>query len=153
VNLIQRGTEFEDARADGFYGGGEGESGGLVEEEDDAVEFAFADAAGQREANGMEEIAAADAAGFLQIGGDFLKAFGGEGRGFENEQGEMTDDVAGGVTRDASLGTGRLQNLGGIVVEDGTQEVGEGGAVFGVVSEEMAGAFGPGEVLGGGSGG
>ena len=106
MNLIQGGAEFEDAGADGFYGDGEGEGGGFVEEEDYAVEFAFADAAGERETNGIEEIAAADAAGFLQVCGDFLEALGGERSGFEEQQGEMADDVAGGVTRDGGLGPG-----------------------------------------------
>ncbi len=113
MNLIQRGAEFENAGADRFYGNREREGGGFVEEEDYAVEFAFADAAGEGEANGIEEIAAADAAGFLQVCGDFLEALGGEGGGLEQEQGEMADDVAGGVTRDGGLGVGGLQDSGG----------------------------------------
>ena len=43
-DLIEGGAEFEDASADGFDGDGEGEGGGFVEEKDDTVEFAFADA-------------------------------------------------------------------------------------------------------------
>ena len=43
--------------------------------------------------------------------------------------------------------------MGGVVMKDGTQEIGEGGAVFGVVAEELGRALGPGEVLGSGSGG
>jgi hypothetical protein len=38
-------------------------------------------------------------------------------------------------------------------MEDGTQEIGEGGAVFGVVAEKFGGAVGPGEMLRSGSGG
>ena len=153
MNLIQRGAEFENAGADGFYGRGKRKDGGFVEEEDDAVELAFADAAGERKTNGIEEIAAADAAGFLQVCGDFLEALGGEGGGLEQEQGEMADDVAGGVTRDGGLGVGGLQDSAGVVVEDGPKEIGKGRAVFGVVAEELGGALGPGEVLGSGSGG
>ena len=95
--LVEGGAEFKDAGADGFYGGGEGEGGGFVEQEDYAVEFAIADAAGERETNGIEEIAAADATSFLQVRGDFLEALGGEWSGFEEEQGEMTYDVTGGM--------------------------------------------------------
>jgi len=65
----------------------------------------------------------------------------------------MADDVAGGVTRDGGLGLGGLQDFGGVIVEDGTKEIGEGGAVLGVVAEELGGTLGPGEVLGSGSGG
>jgi len=97
VNSIQRGAEFEDAGTDGFYRYGEGEGGGPVEEEDHAVEFAFADAAGECEADGMEEVAAAQAAGFFQMSGDFLEALRGERGGIEEQQGEMADDVAGGI--------------------------------------------------------
>jgi len=50
----------------------------------------------------------------------------------------MADDVAGGVARDGGLGVGGLQDFGGVIVEDGTKEIGEGGAVFGVVAEECA---------------
>src|SRR5882672_10537547 len=62
---VKGGAKFWDASADGFCGEGEVESGGFVEEEDYAVEFAIADAAGEGEADGMEEIAAAEAAGFF----------------------------------------------------------------------------------------
>ena len=95
--LVEGGAEFEDAGADRFYGGGESQERSFVEEEDYAVEFAFADAAGERETNGMEEVAAADATSFLQVCGDFLEAFGGERSGFEEEQGEMTYDITGGM--------------------------------------------------------
>ena len=151
MNSIQGGTEFEDAGADAFYGSGERQESGLVEEQDYTVEFAFASAACQGKADGIEEIAAADATGFLQVGGNFLEALGSEWSGFEEQQREMTDDLAGGVTRDGGLGIGRLQDFGSVVVENGTQEIGEGRAVFGVVAEELGGAFGPGEVLGSGS--
>src|SRR5579859_1061930 len=56
------------------------------------------------------------------------------------------------VTRDGGLGVGGLQDSGGVVVEDGTKEIGEGRAVFGIVAEELGGALGPGKKLGGGSG-
>src|SRR5258708_3104367 len=65
----------------------------------------------------------------------------------------MADDGAGGVARDGSLGLGGLQDFGGVIVEDGTKEIGEGGAVFGVVAEELGGALGPGDLFGGEIGG
>jgi hypothetical protein len=65
----------------------------------------------------------------------------------------MADYVTGGVTRDGGLGVGRLQDLGGVVVEDRTKEIGEGGTVFGVVAEELGCARGPDEVPGSRSGG
>ena len=43
--LVQRGAELQDAGADGFYRGGERKGGGFVEEQDDAVQFTFTDAA------------------------------------------------------------------------------------------------------------
>jgi hypothetical protein len=150
--LVKSGAEFEDTGTGGFDWDGEGEPGTFVEEEDYAVKFAFADAAGQGEANRIEEIATADPAGFLQVCGDFLKALGGKGSGLEQEQGEMADDVSGGVTRDSGLGVGGLQDSGGVVVEDGPEEIGEGGAVFGIAAKEFSGAVGPGELFGCGIG-
>jgi len=50
----------------------------------------------------------------------------------------MADDVAGGVARDGGLGVGGLQDFLGVVVEDGTKEIGESGAVFGVVPRSCA---------------
>src|ERR1700757_368462 len=64
----------------------------------------------------------------------------------------MADNVAGGVTRDGGLGVGGLQDSGGVIVEDGTKEIGEGGAVFGVVAEKLGGAVGPGDLFRGGIG-
>jgi hypothetical protein len=151
--LVEGGAEFEDAGADGFYWDGKGEVGGIVEEEDDAVEFAFAGAAGEREADGMEEVAAAGFEIFLQGGDDLFEALGGEGRRVEEEKGEVTDDVAGGVAGDGGLGVGRGKDLGRVVVEDEAEEVGEGGQVFGVRAEELDGAFGPEELVGSGVGG
>src|SRR5258705_628743 len=85
--LVEGGAEFEDAGADGFYGDGEGEGGGFVEEEDYAVEFAFADAACEGEADGMEGVAAGAAAGFFWIGDDLFEAFGVERRGIKEVEG------------------------------------------------------------------
>ena len=45
--LIQGGAEFDDALAGGFYGDREVGGSGFVEEQDDAIEFAFAGAAGE----------------------------------------------------------------------------------------------------------
>ena len=45
---IERGAEFDDALTRGFDGNREWKSGGLVEEQDDAVQFAIADAACER---------------------------------------------------------------------------------------------------------
>jgi len=127
--------------------------GGFVEEEGDAVEFAFAGAAGEGETNGMEEIAATEATGFLQMGDDFLEAFGGEGSGLEKEQSEMADDVTGRVARKSGVGVGGLQDLRGVVFEDEAEKMGEAGGIFGEVAEELRGAIGPGDLFGSGIGG
>ena len=84
-SLVEGGAEFEDTGADGFDGDGKGEGGGFVDEEDDAVEFAFAGASGKGEAEGMEEITAADFEGGFELGDDFLEAVGGEGSGVKKK--------------------------------------------------------------------
>ena len=81
-----------------------------------------------------------------------FEAFGVERRGIKEKEGQMADDVAGGVARDGGLGLGGLQDFGGVIVEDGTKEIGEGGAVFGVVAEELGGAARPGDLFRGGIG-
>src|SRR5882762_6416039 len=50
----------------------------------------------------------------------------------------MADDVAGGVARDGGLGVGGLQDFGGVIVEDGTKEIGEGGEGFAHFGEMRA---------------
>src|SRR5258705_7619795 len=59
----------------------------------------------------------------------------------------MADDVPGGVARHGGLGVGGLQDFGGVIVKDGTKEIGEAGAVFGVVAEELRGAARPGDLF------
>lgn len=45
--LIERGAEFEDARANGFHRNGEWQNGGIIEKQDDAIEFAITRAPGE----------------------------------------------------------------------------------------------------------
>jgi hypothetical protein len=151
--LVEGGAEFEDAGAGGFDRDGEGESGGFVEEEGDAVEFTFTDAASESETDGMEKIAAAEAAGVFQVGDDFLEAFGGEGDGIEEEQREMADYVAGGVAAEGGVGVGGLQDFGGVVVENEAEQIGEGRRGIGEVAQELGGAAGPSGLFDGGIGG
>jgi hypothetical protein len=82
---IQGGAEFQDAGAGGFYGSGEREGGGFVEEKDDAIEFAFAGAASQGEANGMEEVAAANVDIDFQLSDELLELLGRERRRVEKQ--------------------------------------------------------------------
>ena len=65
-SLFHGGAEFQDASAIGLDRNCEGKSCGFVKKKDDAVEFALAGAAGKRETNGMEEVAAADLELFFQ---------------------------------------------------------------------------------------
>ncbi len=76
--LIQGGAEFDDALAGGFYGGGEVGGSGFVEEQDDAIEFAFAGAAGETEAHGLKKLAAADIQVCFHFVDQFAKAITGE---------------------------------------------------------------------------
>ena len=59
------------------------EWGGFVEEEDDAVELAFAGAACDCEAQWMKEVATAEITGGFDFVYDFFEAFGIEWRPFE----------------------------------------------------------------------
>ena len=132
---VEGGAEFEDAGADGFDGNGEGEGGGFVEKKDDAVEFAFADAAGKGETDGMEEVAAADFEFLFQFGDDFLETVRGEGGRIEKEQGEMADDVPGSITREGGVGVGGLEDPRGVEFEDEAEEIGEAFARLGVMAK------------------
>lgn len=143
VNLIQRGAEFDDAGADGFYRRGERQDRGFIKEQDDAIKFAFAGAAGEAETDGMEEIAAADFELFLEFGDDLFETFGGERSGLEEKQCEMADDVAGRVTGERGVGVSGLENFGGVVVKDEAEEVAKPGGSFGVVAQELGSTFGP----------
>lgn len=79
-----------------------------------------------------------------------FEAFGGEGRRIEEEKREMTDDVTRGAAGERGVGIGGLQDLGGIVVENEAEEIGEARGVFGVMAEELSCAIGPGGLFGGG---
>lgn len=148
MNLIQRGAEFEDAGADGFYWDGERQDRGFIEEQDDAIKFAFASTASEAETDGMEEIAAADFELFLEFADDLFETFGGEWSGLKEKQREMADDVAGRVTGERCVGVSGLENFGGLVVKDEAEEIGEARGSFGVVAEELRGMFGPSGLLG-----
>src|SRR3974390_1463465 len=79
--LVEKGAELEDARADGFDRDGEGERGGRVDEKDDAVEFAFSGTASESETDGVKKVAATNIELFLEQGHDLLEAVGVEGSG------------------------------------------------------------------------
>ena len=76
--LIQGSAEFDDALAGGFYAGGEVGGSGFVEEQDDAIEFAFASAAGEREAHGLKKLAAADIQLCFHLVDQFATAIAGQ---------------------------------------------------------------------------
>ena len=94
---IEGRTEFEDAGADGFDRDGEGQSGGIVEKQDDPVEFAFAGATRESKPEGMEEIAATNLESFFKVSHNVLEAVGVERLRVEKEESELADDLAGGV--------------------------------------------------------
>ncbi len=82
--LIERGAEFENALARAFHS----EPGlrGQIEKQDDAIEFTFARPARKREANGMEQLAAAQCEARLERGDNLLVAVGINRTAFENQK-------------------------------------------------------------------
>jgi hypothetical protein len=148
-SLFHCGAKFEDAGACGFYGDGERESGGFVEEENDAIEFAFAGTAGEGEADGMKEITAADVEFVFELVDEGFEAVGIQLAGFEKMQGQMTDDVSRGVAGQDGVGIWKLHDLGGVEFEDETEDLVESRAAGGVMTEKRGGVIRPGELLGG----
>jgi len=146
--LIEEGAEFEDAGANGLERHVEREGGSFVDEKNDTVELTFTGAAGQDEADGMKEVAAANIEFFLEEGNDFLEAIGVEGRGVQEEKSEFADDVAGRVAGEDGVSFGSLQGVSGVVDEHETEEMFEASAVESEMTEERSGAFGKGKMFG-----
>lgn len=104
--LVEGGAEFEDAGADGFYQGGERKSSGTVEKEDDAIEFAFTGTAGERKAQGVKKVPAANLESLFQVSDDILESIGIEWPRIEKEERELANDIARGVTSEDGVGIG-----------------------------------------------
>ena len=102
-HLIEGGAEFEDAGADRFHRDGEPLNGGMVEKQDDAIEFAITGASCQNQAEWVEKIPAANLESLFEISHDFFEPVGVE-RLWIQKKSKLADDVAGGVTGEDSLG-------------------------------------------------
>ena len=97
IGSVQRGAEFKDAGAGALHRRGERQFRSFVEQKDDAVELAFAGSPSKREANGMEQLAAADCELGFEVVDDLLEAVGGDGTAFEKEEREFAEDFAGAI--------------------------------------------------------
>jgi hypothetical protein len=131
---IEGRTEFEDAGADGFDRGGEGQSGGIVEKQDDPVEFPFAGATRESKPEGMEEVPAANLESFFKVSHNFLEAVGVQRLRVEKEESELADDVAGGVTSEDRVGIRQPHDVRGVIGKDQLKQISEAAKVVGMVA-------------------
>jgi hypothetical protein len=143
---IEGRTEFEDASADGFDRDGEGQHRGIVEKQDDPVEFAFAGATRESKPEGMEEIAATNLESFFKVSHNVLEPVGVERLRVEKEESELADDVAGGVTSEDRVGIRRPHDARGVIGKDQLKQISEADEVVGMVAEKRGGTFAPGEL-------
>jgi hypothetical protein len=127
--LVEGGAEFEDALARGLDGRGEGQGGRFIKKKDDAIELAFAGFSGKGEANGMEEIAAAQVGALLHGVDDLLEASGIESGALEKEKGEPADDFARAIAGEDGVAFDALKDGGGVVFQDEPEQGGERVAV------------------------
>jgi hypothetical protein len=111
-------AEFDDAGVDGFYRKGKGESAGLVQEKNDAIEGTFAGASGKGETQWMKKIAAAKFDGVFEAGHYFFKFFGSEGLRVKKQERQMAKDFTGGVAGENGVGFGPLKNFAGGIFKD-----------------------------------
>src|SRR3974390_1675767 len=132
---IEGRTEFEEAGAAGFDRDGEGQSGGIVGKQDGPVEFAFAGATRESKPEGMEEIAATNLESFFKVSHNILEAVGVERLRVEKEEGELADDVAGGVTSEDRVGIRRPHDLRGVIGKDQLKQISEADEIVGMVAE------------------
>jgi hypothetical protein len=126
----------------------EGKSRGFIEEQDYTIEFAFADAAGERKPDGMKEFSAPKPQSVLQRVDDFLESVRGERCAIEQEKCEMAEHIAGGVAREDGVSLDFGEEFVCVVLKDEMQKIGERVAVRHVWTEQCGRAFAPRELLG-----
>src|SRR5208283_3063632 len=113
----QRGAKFHDACAYGLHGHGKRQRGGFVHKENDAVEFALASPPGQRQPDGMKQVAAAHLERLLQVRHNLLETVRGERLRLKQQQGELPENFAGGITGKDGVGFRGAQDFRGVVAE------------------------------------
>src|SRR5271166_4460641 len=98
--LVESRAELDNPRACGLNVHAERKPRGIVEQQDDAVEFTFTRASRQRQPDGMKQIAATKIETFFKRRDHLFEAVRSERRGIEQQQSEMTDHVARTLTSD-----------------------------------------------------
>src|SRR5712692_3970804 len=122
--------------------------GGFIQKQNHAVEFAFAGAPGQRQPDGMKQLAPANVETVLQFGNDLLESVGSQRYPIQKQKRKLAQHVARRVARQHHMGVDARQNLRRFVMEDQAEEAAERASVCGMSAENQRRVLAPRQLFG-----